>query len=147
MPGIICAIRGGPHSRPTIEKAIELARETGLPLFFLYVVNLDFLTHSSSSRTHVISKELHQMGDFILLSAQETAEAEGVSSEGVVRHGSIGDEIVTLARERKADYVVLGRPQGQEEEDVFTRELLKRFSQRIEEESGAQVVLPEGLHE
>ena len=55
--------------------------------------------------------------------------------------------LVMEAREREADYVVLGRPQGQEEEDVFTRELLKSFVQRIEEESGAEVVLPEDLHE
>ena len=44
MPGILCAVRGGPASQPTIAKAIALAQETGLPLYFLYVVNLDFLS-------------------------------------------------------------------------------------------------------
>ena len=37
MPGIVCAIRGGPASRPTIAKSIQLAEETGLTLYFLYV--------------------------------------------------------------------------------------------------------------
>ena len=42
MSGIVCAVRGGPASQPTLQRAITLAKETGLPLFFLYVVNLDF---------------------------------------------------------------------------------------------------------
>lgn len=49
MPGIVCAIRGGPSSQPTIATSIKLASETGETIHFLYVVNLDFLTHSSSS--------------------------------------------------------------------------------------------------
>ncbi len=34
MPGIVCAIRGGPASKPTIARSIALAKETDLPLFF-----------------------------------------------------------------------------------------------------------------
>jgi len=80
MSGIVCAIRGGPASRPTIDRSIQLATETGLPLYFLYVVNLKFLAHTSSSRTHVISKELNEMGEFILLMAQTEAEKKGITS-------------------------------------------------------------------
>ena len=65
MNGIVCAIRGGPHSQPTINKAISLAWETGLPLFFLYIVNLDFLTHALSTRTHTINQEMELMGEFV----------------------------------------------------------------------------------
>jgi hypothetical protein len=67
MTGIICAIRGGPASQPTIARSIALAQETSLPLHFLYVVNLDFLTRTSLSRVHVIAQEMQQMGEFILL--------------------------------------------------------------------------------
>ncbi len=49
MPGIICAIRGGPSSQPTIATSIQLAKDTKETIHFLYVVNLDFLTHSISS--------------------------------------------------------------------------------------------------
>ena len=62
MSGILCAIRGGPSSRPTIATSIQLAQETGEVIYFLYVVNLDFLTHSSSSKTNNISQEIHDMG-------------------------------------------------------------------------------------
>jgi Na+/H+ antiporter NhaD/arsenite permease-like protein len=70
MSGIVCAIRGGPHSQPTIDEAISLARETDLPLYFLYIVNLDFLAHTTSARTHTINLGMEQMGEFILLAAQ-----------------------------------------------------------------------------
>jgi nucleotide-binding universal stress UspA family protein len=81
MPGIICAVRGGPASQPTIHRAITLAQEVGQPIHFLYVVNLDFLEHTATSRTHVISRELRHMGDFILLTAQVQAQNLGVEAD------------------------------------------------------------------
>ena len=143
MSGIVCAIRGGPTSQPTIERAIALAKETQLPLHFLYVVNLDFLTYSESSRVRHLSEEMHEMGELIVLSAQEKAAAKGVEAHGEVRHGSVGEEIINLCRDLQAEYAVLGRPGGEREEDVFTRERLQRFMGVIRQESGAEVVLPE----
>ena len=142
MSGIVCAIRGGPASRPTIKKAIHLAKETELPLYFLYVVNLDFLTFTSSSRIHLISKQMHDMGEFILITAQAKAQAKGVQAEGIVRQGNIREEIVALCLETGADYVVLGKPTTQsEEENVFTREHLDEFAQNLSAESGAEIVI------
>jgi nucleotide-binding universal stress UspA family protein len=143
MSGIVCAIRGGPASQPTIEKSIQLAKETSLPVYFLYVVNLDFLVHTSVVRTHGISKELHEMGEFILLTAQSKAETQGVEAEGIVSHGKVGTEIISLCQDLNANYVVLGKPQGQDEKDVFTHERLSVFAQRIEDESDAKVVFSE----
>jgi len=141
MSGIVCAIRGGPDSQATIAQAISLARETGLQLSFLYVVNLDFLTHTSSSRVHTISEQMHQMGEFILLTAQASAVAQGVTAQSVVRHGSIRDEMIDLCHELDADYLVLGRPQVRREDSVFTQDLLTQFIERTEQQTGAKVVL------
>jgi len=143
MPGIVCAIRGGPSSQPTIERAMALARETDLPLHFLYVVNLDFLAHTSSSRVKVITHELHQMGDFILLNAKTQAEAGGIHAHGDVRQGSVMEEIISLCHEIEAKYVVLGSPSGVHEDDLFTLERIRQFAERIEHESGATVILAE----
>lgn len=147
MSGIICAIRGGPDSQVTIAKAIELAEETGLPLYFLYVVNLDFLAFTSSSRMHTISKEMHQMGEFILLTAQTTASARGITAEGIVRQGNVGEEIVELCHELQADYLVLGQPRFQHEESVFDQERLLHFIEQTEQQTGARVIVPEGGRE
>lgn len=147
MSGIICAIRGGPHSQVTISKAIELAEETGLPLYFLYIVNLDFLARTSSTRMHTISEEMRQMGEFILLTAQTTASARGITAGGIVRQGNVGREIVDLCHELQADYLVLGQPRLQEEESVFDREQLLHFIEQTEKQTGARVIVPEGGHE
>jgi nucleotide-binding universal stress UspA family protein len=144
MGGIVCAIRGGPDSQPTIGRAIELAQETGLTLHFLYVVNLDFLSFTSSTRVHTISKEMHEMGEFILLTAQAKASSQGVEAEGVVRKGNVGDEIVALCHELKADYVVVGQPQLHRDESVFTQQLLDEFVEEAERLTGASVVLAGG---
>ena len=145
MSGIVCAIRGGPHSQSTIDRAISLARETGLPLYFLYIVNLDFLTHTTSTRTHTINQEMEQMGEFILLAAQSQAAGQEVVAEGLVRHGSVREEIVDICKELNADYIVLGRPKLDEEEaNVFTHARLKAFAELLKQQSGAEVILHEG---
>jgi nucleotide-binding universal stress UspA family protein len=143
MSAIVCAIRGGPDSQPTIAKSIELAKETGLPLYFMYVVNLDFLTHTSSSRTHTLSGQMHQMGEFILLTAQSTAADNGIAAERVIRQGQVREEIANLCHEVDAAWLVIGHPKGEEESDLFTHEMLQKFIERIEQETGAKVVMPD----
>lgn len=144
MSGIVCAIRGGPHSQSTIDKAIALAQETSLPLYFLYIVNLDFLAHTTSTRTHTINQELEQMGEFILLAAQNRAANQEVTANGLVRHGSVGEEIIAFCNEVGADYLVLGRPQLEEDEaNVFTHARLNSFAQLVKERTGTKVILLE----
>ena len=147
MSGIICAVRGGPDSQPTIEKAISLALEVELPLHFLYVVNLDFLSHTQSSKTSTISEQLVQMGEFILLTAQEKAAASGVQAHAIIRHGNVREEIIATATEVAADYIILGMPVGDPEENVFHLERIKEFSNSIQQESGVEVILVGGTPE
>ncbi len=144
MSGIVCAIRGGPESQTTIAQATTLARQTGLPLHFLYIVNLDFLSHTTSCRTHTISEQMEQMGEFILSAAQDSAAAQGITAQGVVRHGNVREEIINLCHELPADYLVLGQPQVEQEEHIFTHKVLTEFIERTEKETGAKVVLSEG---
>jgi nucleotide-binding universal stress UspA family protein len=144
MSGVVCAVRGGPHSQPTIRKAIELAGKNDHQLHFLYIVNLDFLTYTESSRVRFVTHELEQMGDFILLAAADQAQKAGVEAVTEIRHGSVGEEIVTYSLEIEASYIVLGMPQGSEEEDVFTQERLRALEERIEQESGADVIFAGG---
>jgi nucleotide-binding universal stress UspA family protein len=142
MSGILCAIRGGPSSQGTIAEAVALAQETKLPLHFLYIVNLDFLTRTTSSRIRTISEQMRLMGESILFAAQAQAQKQGIAAQGVVRQGDVGEEIVAVCHELGADYLVLGRPQSQKEENVFTHAQLQAFIERLEEQTGAKVVLP-----
>ena len=143
MSGVICAVRGGPHSQPTIECAINLAQEHHCPLYFLYVVNIEFLARTIISRANLISKEMRHMGEFILLTAQAMAEKHGIQASSIVREGDVSEEMIALCHETGADYVVVGRPHVRTEENVFTHEALQKFSDRIKAETGASVVYPE----
>jgi K+-sensing histidine kinase KdpD len=141
MAGIVCAIRGGPLSKSTIQKSIQLAKESGETIFFLYVVNLDFLTHSSSSRIEHISMEMREMGEFILLDAQEKAQKQGVHAQGVIRDGIVIDEIIAFCAEKQPSYIVLGRPETERENNLLTRERLDEVISRIKEVTDAEVVI------
>lgn len=144
MAGVICPIRGGPGSKTTIEAAIQLAKNETMPLTFLYVVNLDFMTHTESSRVRVVTSELESMGDFILISAQAQAEEQNVEAQTEIRHGEVGEQIVELAREINADFLVMGRPGGEGDQHVFDQARLEQFVERIESESGAKVIIAQG---
>jgi nucleotide-binding universal stress UspA family protein len=106
-------------------------------------VNLSFLTHTVTSRVRTISEQMRQMGESILLAAQARAAAQGVMAQTVVRQGEVGEEISEFCHELGADYLVLGLPGGADEEDVFTQDRLDRFRERIENETGATVILSE----
>jgi len=137
---------GGPHSQATIAKAIAVARENSLPFYFLYVVNLDFLAHATITRTHTIHQEMEQMGEFILLAAQSQAANQDVAAEGLVRDGTVSEEIATLCHEVEADFLVVGRPQLlDDEQNVFTHALLEQFTERVAAQTGATIIMPDEI--
>ena len=142
MAGIVCAIRGGPDSKITIQAAIDLANQENQPIYFLYIVNLDFLVMTSSSRVHSVSEEMSEMGEFILLSAQTKAEIAGAEAFSVVRQGKVQKQIVELCEEINADFIVLGKPVKKQgtQENVFTQESLMRFKESLESQLTAKVI-------
>ena len=84
------------------------------------------------------------MGEFILLAAQNQAADQDVAAEGVVRNGTVSDEIVALCHEVAADFLVVGRPQLMVDEDnVFSHALLEQFTRSVSEQTGASVLMPE----
>ncbi len=90
----------------TINKSIQLAQTSGETIYFLYVANLDFLTHSSSSKTNHI--------------AQEQAAEYGVDSKGVIRDGQVVEEIISYCKELDPLYVVLGQPEEEGEDNLVS---------------------------
>lgn len=144
MGVILCAIRGGPECLPTIAQAITLAQEAGLPVHFLYIVNRDLLSSVTGVHVRAISGQIRQMGRAVLRTALAWASTEDVTAQGVIRQGDVGDEITNLCRDLGADYLILGRPQAQEEKNVFSEALFAQFIERIEKQTGAKVVPLDG---
>jgi nucleotide-binding universal stress UspA family protein len=140
MSGIICAIRGGPSSQPTVHKAIEIAQQNNIAIYFLYVVNLDFIEHSGQARLQVIKEEMKSMGETICLKAQIEAKRADVESEVIVKEGKVTEEIITASHEVDAQFVILGQPEGEDETNVFDRAQLNNFVELLEKETGAKVI-------
>ena len=80
MAIILCATRGGEASSKTEYRAIELAKERGDTLLFLYIVNKHFLDKTAAPIVVDVDDELSDMGEFLLLMARERAEQQGVNA-------------------------------------------------------------------
>jgi nucleotide-binding universal stress UspA family protein len=143
MPGIVCAIRGGPNSQPTIDKAVELSIEKNLEVFFLFIVNLGFLASSYKSHSTTIEEEMYQLGEFILLDVCSKAKEKGIIANSEIRKGLVSEEIIKLCKEISADYVILGKPKSDNDKNVISFDALDAFAQLIENETDAKVVYSE----
>lgn len=141
MPGVLCALRGGVSSLSTLEKAIILSKKRSLPLYFLYVVDLESLSRAGIRSFRYILKEMCNLGESITLYAQRKAKSRGIKSRGEVRKGKVEDEIINVSKEINAEIVIVGYPQGKKEIDIFTDKRLKKFAKRIENETSSRVIL------
>jgi hypothetical protein len=141
MSGILCAVRGGLESRATITQAIDLARTTGLPVQFVYVLNEDLVPGTGSERARAIANQVRQMGQSVLLAAQAMAYSQGVLARGAARQGNVEDEIASACRELGAEYLVLNPPR--EGKDGCSSPISQEFAKRIGKQAGTVLVWPE----
>ena len=141
MGNIICAVRGGPASQSTIEHAVGMARRETLSIIFLYVVNLDFLARTMTSRVSVIKEDMRQMGELILMMAADVASAQEVDAQTVIREGDVIEQIMALCGELDADYVVVGKPMVREGMSVFDDEEIQALSTNLKRSCRAELVV------
>jgi len=113
MGKIICATRGGEASYRTQDCAIELTKERGDELVFVFVADDSFLNNIAAPLVVDVEARLEKMGRFQLAMAQERAAAQGLTAEAIVRCGRLQAELIAVANELEADIIVLGRPQDQ----------------------------------
>jgi len=139
MGKILCATRGGEDSYLTQDAAIELAKERGDELAFLYVFDLNFLNKTAAPILVDVGNEVVKMGEFMLLIAQERASAQGITASIITRKGKLRDEIKKAAAQEDASLVILGSPAGPE--SAFAMESLKNFAAEIEAETGVETII------
>ena len=137
MSAIVCAIRGGEESHATINRAIDLAEEMKLPLYYLYVVNEDDFSDLQGDQLKVNLDWLFHVGNTIL----SIAVSKSNTADGIIRSGKVREKILALCQELDADYLVLGKPGIDEKRNTFTNKKLKRFCKRVEWKSNARSVV------
>ncbi len=138
---ILCAVRGGPQSRHTVDRAVELAQERGAHLIFLYIVDAEFLGYATVGRPSVVLKELRTTGEFMMHILKEEVGRRGVDADCVVRTGDARRQIIESLRWQDADILVMGRPVKSPGADMFTEESLARFIERVRAKTGIEVVV------
>jgi nucleotide-binding universal stress UspA family protein len=118
--------------------AINLAKEQGDELIFLYVADISFLDKIAAPVVVDAESGVERMGRFLLVIAQEHAREKGLEVRVIIREGKTREEIKKAAKELGVDTVVLGLPA---EGGVFRGESIRAFAREIEKETGAEVVL------
>jgi len=140
MAKILCAIRGGEASQRTQDVAIELAKERGDEIVFLYVVNTEFLEPATSVVVREsMTTEMGKLGEFLLLMTLERAQKQGVTASTRIRYGKLLEEIEAVACEPEITTIVLGKPGG--EESFFSMESLNATAQELAEKAQVDVVI------
>ena len=114
MTIILCPTRGGEGSYPNQDKAINLSKDRQARLIFMYVYNVRFLNSITSPLLTDIEEELEELGEFLLVMAQERAEKQGVEAEAVIRHGSFRAALKEVIREYGVDVITFGAATGPE---------------------------------
>ncbi len=139
---IVCAARGGKGSQPAVKRAIELARERNARLTFLFVVDTEFLSHSMMvAPPSVIREQLEDMGEFIMAMLQAQAREAGVIADYAVREGPVREQIRQFVEENDVDVLVMGRPHGETDADLFDEGTVTHFAATLEQETGVDVIL------
>jgi nucleotide-binding universal stress UspA family protein len=136
---IVCATRGGVGSEATVQGAVEMAREGGLRLTFLYIADLEFMKHTTMGRTGRAAEELRKMGEFIMLTLVEKAQEFGVEADFAVRQGRFREELLGFLEETRPAVLVLGSPKAGTALLDWSR--LEHLMQEIEEQTGVRVEL------
>jgi nucleotide-binding universal stress UspA family protein len=140
-PHIVCAARGGQGSQPAVNRAIQLARERDADLTFLFVVDIEFLSHATVGPLSIIHQQLRDMGEFIMATLQAKARESGVTADYAVREGEVREQIRQYLEENQVDALVMGRPVEETEVAVFDAGTVSNFAAALERETGIEVIL------
>ncbi len=139
---IICAVRGGPESRATVTRAVDMALDSGARLTFFRVMDAEFLNHATIGPLSVIYRELSEMAQFTMLILCDRAQRRGVANvDCIVREGNIRKQLLQFAVETNAEVMVMGRPTRSPGSNVFKPAEFDDFVANLEQEARMRVVV------
>ncbi len=104
---IMVATGGSPWSEEAVKYAVNLCKLLRVQLFIVTVVEYPSLFSEIVASTP-FQEELKRKGEEILENAVKIAEKEGVACEKILKEGSIAENVVMAAIEKKVDLLVIG---------------------------------------
>ena len=121
-------------------RAIAIAKERKATVVFLYISDIHFLDHTASPvNVEVVQEQLEEMGEFLLVMAQERARESGVESEAEVRQGEFRQTLETVIREKEISVVVLGS--GSQGTGITTPEYRQGLADSLAKTCDVEVVI------
>ena len=136
---ILCPTRGGKGSYPNQDRAIALAKERGIKILFLYITNVEFLGLTAAPKLIDIETEMDEMGEFMLVMAQERAEKASVEAATLVMHGQFREVLIEVIDEHQVETVVLGSSAGGT--GVVTEEYIQELVDHIHSKAGVEFIV------
>jgi nucleotide-binding universal stress UspA family protein len=136
---ILCPTRGGKGSYPNQDRAIAIAKERGTNILFLYITNVEFLGLTAAPKLVDIEAELDEMGEFMLVMAQDRAEKASVEATTLVMHGQFREVLAEVIEKHQIGTVVLGSSAGGT--GVVTKEYIQELVDHIHSKTGVEFIV------
>ena len=143
---ILCAVRGQPASRSTVQRAINLSLENDAELTFLLVLTTTQLSRAAPLRAplRAVYQQLESLGEFSMALLQDRAEHRGLEEvTTLVRRGTPGEVIHEVVKELAPDILVMGEPVPDEPRAIFKPEEFRDFVNALGDSSQAEIVVVE----
>lgn len=107
---LVVATDGSTFGTTAVLEAINIAKQCGGTLTIVSVVSSDALVHIEHSRLHLkdIAEKEIQNTEKNVKELKELAQKEGVKAEGVILSGNPAEAIISTAKEKNADLIMLG---------------------------------------
>jgi nucleotide-binding universal stress UspA family protein len=137
MAVVLCPTRGGEASYPNQDRAIQIAKDKGSPILFLYVTDVRFLGRMARPMIVDVEEEINEMGEFLLAMAGERADKAGVVSQSLVLRGAFQDALLEAIEGNDVNVVVLGSPGG--ETGITTKDYLHELTAKLVDEMAVEV--------
>jgi nucleotide-binding universal stress UspA family protein len=135
-------VRGGPESRKTATRAIDLALQLGARLTFFRVMDAEFLNHATVGPLSIVYRELHEVAKFAMLILCDRARRRGVAEvDYVVREGDVRAQLRLHAAKARGEILVMGHPTRSPGRNVFKATGLDAFVAELEREGNLRVII------
>ncbi len=140
---IVCATRGGQASHRTQKRAVVLAKERGVEMIFLCVVDPSFVGPLNERLARALDDELRRLGRSLLNIAQARAREEGVVARTVCLSGSVWENVEGYLRQVSASTLVIGLPKSSATLQAFGSGDVADFAERLRRTTGVEVIVVE----
>lgn len=135
MINIVLPVDFSDATEKLLDGAVKFAKQSGGKIFLIHVAPTDIgfaigdmgFQYFPEVEQNEVKYELEQLNNL-----EKKINAQGVTSEHLMRQGIAGDVILEYAKDKNAEYIVMGSHGRSNMYDVFVGSLTKELTRRSE---------------